>query len=847
VSDLREEIERLSPTRRKLLEAMLGRGQSPAGREAGGDRIAPRPAGLNRAPLSFAQQRLWLIDQLEPGNVAYNIPVAVRLRGPLSVAALGRALNEVVRRHEALRTTFAVEGGEPVQIIHPPAELALEVDDLSALDEAERDAAVRRLSEAEALRPFDLARGPLLRARLLRLGRREHVTLLTMHHIVSDGWSAGVLLGELAALYGAFAAGRPSPLEPLPVQYADFAIWQRRYLTGEALERQLDYWTRQLRGVATLDFPTDRPRPPRPTGRGANQTILLPEALCESLRVLARREGVTLFMVLLAGFQTLMRLSTGQEDIVVGADIANRTRAETERLIGFFVNMLALRTDFSGRPTFSEVLRRVQRVTLDAYAHQDLPFEKLVAALQTGRDMSRFPVFQTVLVLQNAPAGAARLSELEMSPLSQGRHTVKFDLILFMTEEGRRLRGNLDYSTDLFDARTMALFLRRFEHVLRQAVARPEARVEEFELLTEQEKKQLQADEQEKREAARQKLQSARRRRVNLDEVNPVKTSFFGEVPGAPFVVEPAARDCHLPKWAANHRELVEARMLEHGAVLFRGFDVPTVEGFEQVASAVCPELFGEYGDLPRASAGGKVYGSTPYPADQPILYHNESSHLHRWPMKIFFYCAEAAREGGATPIADCRQVYRLLDPQLRERFSEKGLAYVRNYTTSLDVSWQDFFHTEDRSEVERQCRAAGVEFEWKPGGELRTRRVSRAVARHPRTGEEVFFNQLQLHHASCLGARAYESLRELFREEDYPRHVTYGDGTPLEDSVVAEVRDVYERAAVRFAWQAGDVLMLDNMLVAHARDPFVGPRRIVVAMGDMITDTEVSGAAARA
>jgi alpha-ketoglutarate-dependent taurine dioxygenase len=299
-------------------------------------------------------------------------------------------------------------------------------------------------------------------------------------------------------------------------------------------------------------------------------------------------------------------------------------------------------------------------------------------------------------------------------------------------------------------------------------------------------------------------------------------------------VAEPQMPNVNVAGWAISNRQAMEEMLLRHGAVLWRGFNISTIENFETVARAMTDELFGEYGDLPRASVSGKVYGSTPYPADQAILFHNESSHLHRWPMKIWFYCAQAPAHGGETPIVDCRKVYQLLDPALRERFARKQLMYVRNYTEALDVSWQDFFRTSERAEVESYCRAAGIEYEWKNGNELRTRQVCQAIARHPRTGEPVFFNQIQLHHVSCLAPATYESMRSLFREEDYPRNVCYGDGTPIEDSVVSEICDLYRQTSVSFTWQEGDILMLDNMLTAHGRNPYSGPRKIVVAMGDM-------------
>jgi acyl carrier protein len=317
-------------------------------------------------PLSFAQQRLWFIDQLDPGNSVYNFPAAVRLTGPLDLAALKKSLNEIVRRHEVLRTTFVTVDGHPGQVISLTSTVALPLVDLRELSEAERETEVQRLAIEEARRPFDLAKGPLLRASLLQLGEQEYVGLLTMHHIVSDGWSTGVLIREIAIIYQAALAGRASPLPDLPIQYADFAHWQRQWLRGETLKIQLDYWQRQLSGAAQLELSTDHPRRPVQTHRGAHQALALPNNVTERLKTLSRQQGVTIFMSLVAAFKVLLHRYTGQDDIIVGTPIANRNRLEIEGLIGFFVNTLVLRTDLSGNPSFKELLRRVREVCLGA-------------------------------------------------------------------------------------------------------------------------------------------------------------------------------------------------------------------------------------------------------------------------------------------------------------------------------------------------------------------------------------------------------------------------------------------------------------------------------------------------
>jgi len=488
MDDLTERIVGLSPTKRALLELRLKKNVPSA---PSGQTIPPR-AESDSAPLSFAQQRLWFLDQLEPDSFLYHVPRAIRINGALKVEALHRTLETIVARHEVLRTTFATAGGNPVQVISPTLSMPLPVEDLSELSEPGREAEALRLTAEEAQRPFDLARGPLLRANLLRLGAEEHILLLNMHHIVSDGWSHGVFVRELTALYEAFSQGNPSPLEELPIQYADYALWQREWLQGEVLEEHLGYWKQRLTGApAMLELPTDRPRPAVQSYRGALHPLVLSKSLSESLKVLSQREGVTLFMTLLAAFQTLLARYTGQEDIVVGTDVANRTRVETEGLIGFFVNALVLRTDLSGDPSFRELLSRVREVTLGAYEHQDLPFEKLVEELRPERSLSRAPLFQMMFTMQNAPRSALELSGLVLCSMEVDRETAKFDLALFMSEQAEGLEGAVEYSSDLFDAATIARMLLHFQVLLEAIVADPEQRLSALPLLTDAERHQL--------------------------------------------------------------------------------------------------------------------------------------------------------------------------------------------------------------------------------------------------------------------------------------------------------------------------------------------------------------------
>jgi amino acid adenylation domain-containing protein len=453
------------------------------------------PAELYVFPLSFAQQRLWFLERLVEGSSSYNLDLAVRMEGPLDVSALERSLQEIVRRHEVLRTTFTEIDGQPVQVVSADLSLSLRRVACTSRDRGSAEAEARRLAMAAAREPFDLARGPLVRATLVRLAPDASVLLLALHHIVTDGWSMGILFQELTTLYAAFAAGRPSPLAPLPVQYADFAIWQRDWLTGDALEAQIAFWRAQLADLPTLELPSDRTRPAVKTFRGASLATYLSASLTTRLKQLSQREGVTLFMTMLAGFGALLGRYSGQTTIAVGSPIANRTRVELESLIGFFANTLVLRIDLDGQPSFRTLLGRVRDRALGAYAHQDLPFERLVEAVQPQRDLSRNPLFEVMFQLQTvSKSDALRLEGVEISSLDRQNDTAKFDLSLGIWDLGDRLAAQFEYSTDLFDEATIARMAEHLVTLLDAASDAPDRPVAELPILTPAERQCLLRD-----------------------------------------------------------------------------------------------------------------------------------------------------------------------------------------------------------------------------------------------------------------------------------------------------------------------------------------------------------------
>ncbi|MEP7308959.1 MAG: amino acid adenylation domain-containing protein [Acidobacteriota bacterium] len=442
-------------------------------------------------PLSFAQQRLWFLHELDSQSAVYNIATRLDVRGALRSDVLQRCFDEIVLRHESLRTTFVAEDGRPVQVIHPSLPTSLTVVDLASCPPDARQGAIAEEAARTFTTPFDLARGPLLRGCVLRLGPEDHVLLFAMHHIVGDGWSMGVLLREMAALYEALADGRPSPLPELALQYADYAVWQREHVSGALYDAQLAYWRVRLAGAPPLDLPTDRARPSFQTFRGGSVPFGVSSDLTDRVAAVSRRAGVTPFMTLLAVFGVFLHRYTGQDDITVGSPIANRHRSETEPIIGFFANTLVLRADLSGNPTFTQLLERVKETALGAYDNQDLPFERLVEELQPQRDSSHNPLFQVMCALNNAPAERPRFGALAVDRLPAETGTAKFDLNLSLDETSDGWDGTLDYNSDLFDRSTVERMAMHLSSLLRSACEHPDARLAELDLLSEEERRQI--------------------------------------------------------------------------------------------------------------------------------------------------------------------------------------------------------------------------------------------------------------------------------------------------------------------------------------------------------------------
>ena len=455
-------------------------------------RIVPPRSRFDPPCLSFAQERFWFLDQFEPNRSVYNSCKVERLVGKLDFASLADSLKTVVRRHEVLRTTYPAVDGQPIQKISPTMTLPFPLENLRGVPANDRDSEVLRFAERESQCPFDLTKGPLIRAKVLQFSDEEHVLLLTLHQMIYDSWSVGVLFRELWTFYESFSRLRESSPGELPIQYADFAVWQREWLRGEVLESHIAYWKEQLGdSQPAADLPTDRSRPRLQSYHGRKRSIALPEPLKAALKDLSRREGATLFMALLAAFKTLLHRYTAQDDLVVGCPVINRSLPEIENLIGSFVNTLVLRTDVSGNPTFRAVLSRVRDVCLSAYAHQDLPFEKLVEELQPQRDLARSPLFQTMFAFQNTPLPNLSLPDLKSESIEVDGGIAKFDLTFSLAEKDQGIAGYVEYSTDLFDHATIGRMIGHFQTLLEGIVSDPDQRISDLPILAEAERNQL--------------------------------------------------------------------------------------------------------------------------------------------------------------------------------------------------------------------------------------------------------------------------------------------------------------------------------------------------------------------
>ncbi|MGH9348039.1 MAG: amino acid adenylation domain-containing protein [Vicinamibacterales bacterium] len=766
--------------------------------------------------LSAAQRRVWVAEQILPGNAAWNVAFAVTLQGHLDVRALQDALDGVVKRHDTLRTRIVLAAGEPRQRVLDSVHVPIATVTAGSASDAEH------WIEREARRPFMLDGEPLVRCSLIAVTDREHWLFLNLHHLICDGWSVGLLARELGLLYEAAITGRTRPLPALRMQYRDFVQREREWMESPAMAEDVAYYRRALHGFPPLDLPADRPRSAVPSDAGALHRWTLRAALLGRIHRLASEHRVTLLTVLLAAFEVLLHVRSGQTRVVLGTGVTDRTDSALEPLIGLFVNLVPFPGDLTGDPTFAELLARSKKMLAGALAHARVPFDSLVERIQTARDESDAPLLRAVVVLQKFPDASFAVSGLTMEPVAMiDTGTTRFDLTLFFDEAGDALDATFQYSTELFDAATIRRLAADYLELLEALVNRPADRLSTH----------------------RQSRAQPAPVTFGPGNIQPVPVAFDAPLvritrlaPGMPMpvVAEAEVDDLDGEEWIAANRDDLAGWLHEHGAVLFRRFPVGSFDEFERFAGAFGVGLTPDNGELPRARRGQRIYTPVSYPATLPILWHNENAFYARWPRYIWFYCHRPAVKGGETPIVHGRTMLERLPPRIVDAFRDKGIMYVRTYHEGTGLSWREAFQVESAAEVDARCAALGVGVEWRADGTLRTRSVRPAVIEHPVTGETIWFNQITHWHPSCLDDELRRSIGTVFKSEDLPRNAFYGDGSPIDDEVVAKICATYKDAEVSFPWQRGDVLMVDNALVAHARNAYEGVREIGVAMADL-------------
>ncbi len=800
--------------------------------------MANRPQLEDIYPLSPLQHGMLFHTVYSPGLGMYMEQVSCTLRGDFNLTAFKQSWQRVMERHAILRTAFVWENlNEPLQTVSTNVELPMEQLDWRVLSTAEQHECWTEYLKADRERGFDPAQSPLMRILLARTSDEALYCVWSFHHLLLDGWCISMMLREVFMFYEAFNQGVQVEMESCR-PYRDYISWLRR----QSLLPSEDFWRRALKGFTA----------PTPLGgelhadhsseenlESDRLEVHLSVETTNALQAFARQHQLTFYTLVQGAWALVLGQHSKTHDVVFGTVISGRPAdlPGVETIVGPFINTMPVRVKIPLQASLLDWLKELQTQQVEARQHEHSPLVQVKGWSEVPRGL---PLFESLLTFENRPSGFTAPEQKPTLRISNLYHWNRNNLPLTMVvNPAHQLTLQATYDGRRFQAALINQLLSRFKTALESMLAQPDARLQDIELLSEAERTKLKEAETKRVVTKFSRFKNIKPKFVEVEQPGLIKTSYFAPDQTLPLIIEPAITDVDPANWASNNRDFIDAELRRHGSILFRNFQLHSVADFENFAQGIHPELFSNYGDLPREESSSKVYKSTPYPPDKAILFHNESSHLRHWPMKQWFYCVKAAEQGGETPIVDCRRVYSLLDPEIAARFASKQLMYVRNFTDGIDVSWQEFFKTTDRSVVEECCHEAAMGFEWKENG-LKITQVCQAVTKHPTTGETVFFNQIQLHHISCLEPEARENILALFQEKDFPRNVYYGDGSVIEDSVVDEIRQVYERAAVKFAWRESDVLMVDNMLVAHARAPFIGSRKIVVAMGQMMSNEQV-------
>ncbi|NQY62232.1 MAG: amino acid adenylation domain-containing protein [Alteromonadaceae bacterium] len=796
----------------------------------------PKAANTDNAALSFAQQRLWLADQMNPGTSVYNNVSTVKLTGDINTDYLNKALNEIENRHESLRTSFQYINGKAVQIVNRHFERQYEVHDLTGLDQQSQQTRLKALVVEQEQHSFKLTTGPIWQAEFAIIADDAVIMILNYHHICVDGWSMRIIIEEMSTLYDCYTNGTESPLKTPQIQYIDYAIWQNQQTA--VFEEHLSFWQSELADAPdTSDYLIDHPREEAIGGKGASIDVTISADLTTQLRKLGQLSGVTLFMTLQSAFNIALHMSTGKHDLVIGTDVANRDHQEIENLIGFFVNQLVLRTSIDLGISVNDMLATTRKRTIAAFSHQEIPFDQLVSQLNVPRRNDSTPLFQTKFFLESIPDETYSLNNMKMEFTGLETAASRLDLTLGLVEYENVVKGNFVYNSALFKAKTIELLSQRFDAVLTLMLLDPNMTLAQ---LTER----VGADEQRRREAEQGKLMQKQlgsfkrgsQRRTQSKE-QPVVKTVLPAVTSGPVQFGPSGDTVELDKWLASNKAHWEPLLTTHGACLFRGFSIDSVDAFERLTEHTFNEIYQENTEHQGVTDNGIVQTPVKYSKDQQLLWHNENTFNQSWPSRIMFNCQVAASEGGETPIVDSRLMFQTLDKDIVEKFTELGVMYVRNYAEDdvFGLGWKTIFGTDDKQKVEQACADSDLTFEWKDNNRLTTYAKRPAVMKDPNSDQWCWITQSQHWHFSCLDSETKKSIKQLHVEADYPRNCYFGNGEKIADEMMSRILACYEQLESSFVWQVGDVLLVDNLLMAHGRNAYKGDRKLLVSIGDIV------------
>jgi len=786
--------------------------------------------------LSPTQQGILFHLLSDPDSGIYLSQTTCILHGNLNISAFEQAWQKVVNRHPSLRTAFVWEGlDKPVQVVYREVKLLIQQYDWCGLSAINQEAHLRDYLRADRSHGFELSKPPLIRPAVIKITKDSYQLVWSSHHLVLDGWSGIIIQKEVFAFYEAFCQGKHIELEP-SLPYRDYIAW----LKQQDLSKAETFWRRTIQGFNAPTPLTVNYGKASLSGQEEDykqQEIRLSVTTTATINSFARQHHLTPSTVVLGGWALLLSHYSGKKDVLFGKVMSGRpvTMTGVESMVGLFVNTLPARVQVSPEDSLLSWLKELQTQQIKLHQYEYTP----LVQIQGWSDLPKsVPLFESLLVFQNIfvdvfgeQEGSLKISKIHITESTNYPLTIN-------VIPGLELCLKALYDSRRFNITIVTKILEHFGTLLSSMVNQPTLQLKGLiEILKETERKQKETELRERRDCNAKNLVNIKPKAFRLSSGRMVKIDHLQQGKTLPLVIQPAEQNIDLVAWIQDNLEFIERQLLKHGAILFRNFDVDDILIFEKFIRVISPELL-EYRErsTPRTELRRNIYTSTEYAAYEHIALHNEFSYAYTWPMKICFHCVKPAAQGGETPIADCRQVFQTINQKIKERFIQKKVMYVRNYGSGIDLSWQEAFQTTDKSVVEEYCRKAPMEFEWKDDNRLRTRQVRQSVARHPKTQEMVWFNQAHLFHISNLELEVREALLELFKEEDIPRNTYYGDGSPIETSVLDEIREAYQQASVSFPWQEGDVLLLDNVLVAHGRKPFVGKRKVVVAMGEAFT-----------